>query len=391
MTPYYEDDAVTLYLCGNTRRADRARGRQARSTGSARVVVPTWRILVGDVREKLRELPDGTVQCVVTSPPYWGLRNYGVDGQIGLESSPEEYVETLVGIFRDVRRILKDNGTLWLNLGDSYNGYMANQRASSISANNQHARPVFESGHGRRTKTLKQKNLVGIPWRVALALQADGWYLRCDIIWAKPNHMPESVKDRPTRSHEYVFLLSKRERYYYDADAISEPAVSMAAQIEHEYTGLGLKEYEAAGVQNPSSVKARIIRNARAKHRQTDPQSAGHRIIDNVARARSEGAPHDAPFGITKNCRSVWTIKTQPSPDAHFATFPEALPERCIKAGSRIGDVVADPFCGSGTTGQIAIQLGRSFIGVELKPEYAELATVRIAGAAPLFAVQADS
>jgi DNA modification methylase len=213
---------------------------------------------------------------------------------------------------------------------------------------------------------------------VAFALRADGWYLRSDIIWAKPNPMPESVTDRPTKAHEYIFLMSKRPAYYYDADSIAEPASdAMQQQIERGYGGLGIKDYEAAGVQNPSSVKARIIEGARKK----------------VGETRNDGQqPHSFHTGkgwmsgLTRNSRTVWSIATQPYPDAHFATFPEAIPERCIKAGSKVGDVVLDPFTGSGTTGAVALRLGREFVGVELNPAYAELARTRIGGAAPLFA-----
>ena len=370
-------------------------------------VVPTWRLLVGDVRDQLASLPDASMQCVVTSPPYWGLRDYGMPAQIGLEPTPDAFVAAMVAVFSDAWRVLADDGVLWLNLGDSY---------SRMQPDNvpQTKNPVVQPPSMRdRIVDLPPKNLVGIPWRVAFALQADGWYLRADVIWSKPNPMPESIKDRPTKAHEYLFLLSKSERYFYDADAIAEPAsLAMQQQIEQGYDGLGIKDYEAAGVQNPSIVKQRIIANARrkneqtgdrrkvgfndrwdakeaeyaGKHAQQDPQAAGRRILKNVAAARAAGGDHDSPFGVTRNARSVWTIPTQPYPDAHFATFPEALPERCIKAGSRLGDTVLDPFCGSGTTGQVAIQLGRSFIGIELNPQYAELARKRIGNAAPLFA-----
>jgi DNA modification methylase len=466
-----------------------------------------WQVLVGDVREQLDLLPDASVQCVCTSPPYWGLRDYGVAGQIGLEPTPDAYVQAIVEVFQSVRRVLKDDGVCWVNLGDSYN-----------SATTADRRPSQTAEHGYFTNInkrvdfpgLKAKDLCGIPWRVAFALQADGWYLRSDIIWAKKNCMPESVTDRPTKAHEYIFLLSKCEQYYFDADAIAEPvAPSTLRQAETLYEGKATKDYAAAGAQDPSAVKARIVAKmnsaparARAKHRQSDPQSAGHRIVDNVAAARAMGNPHDNPFGLTRNVRSVWHLPTQPYPDAHFATFPEAIPERCIKAGSRgpgkrcdcdeiietptgsgpiddpslvtgfnrprrpdegtrpitrreqreydeqmrqspyraemataagqafahyirtdksgarplpdrllcewlargwlvpptpcdcpiePGDLVLDPFCGSGTTGQVAVQLGRSFIGIELNPAYAELARTRIGGAAPLFASEAKA
>ena len=226
---------------------------------------------------------------------------------------------------------------------------------------------------------MKPKDLVGIPWRVAFALQADGWYLRSDIIWAKPNPMPESVTDRPTKAHEYIFLLTKRERYFYDADAIREQyAECTLREIKQAYHGQGRKNYEDSGVQNPSDVKRRIIESVRNRR---DPGG-----FDGPRDAGMTSGRAGVTSIVGRNARTVWTITTQPYPDAHFATFPEALPERCIKAGSRLGDTILDPFCGSGTTGQVAIRLGRSFIGIELNPTYAELARKRISGAAPLFA-----
>jgi DNA modification methylase len=323
-------------------------------------------------------------------------------------------------VFTDVWRILTDDGVLWLNLGDSYaaggrggdSGRSGLQGSTTSQDESKRARmPRGDISH-KSAPGIKVKCLVGVPWMVAFALRDAGWYLRADVIWSKPNPMPESTKDRPTKSHEYIFLFSKSRRYYYDAGAIAESAsLAMQAQMEQGYDGLdmGLKDYAGAGVQNPSSVKARIIANARRKNKRTgdrrkvgfndrwdateaeyhgkhseqDPQAAGRRILKNVAAARAAGGDHDSPFGVTRNARSVWSIPTQPYPDAHFATFSEALPERCIKAGSRLGDMVLDPFCGSG---QVAIQLGRSFVGIELNPTYAELARKRIGSAAPLFA-----
>ncbi len=299
-------------------------------------------VLIGDCHEVLGGLE--SAQCVVTSPPYWGLRDYGVDGQLGLEATPDEYVAKMVDVFREVRRVLRKDGTLWLNLGDSYNGYMANQRATSISANNQHARPVFESGHGRRTESLKPKDLVGIPWRVAFALQADGWWLRSDIIWHKPNPMPESVTDRPTKSHEYLFLFAKSDRYYYDATAIAEPSINAGKSVS-----LGEKSL-SRGQANGANVAA------------SGNGKATHVVV--------------TPF---RNKRDVWTIATRPYKGAHFATFPPKLVEPCILAGSRPGDTILDPFCGSGTTGAVAVELGRNFVGIELNPDYASLAEARIA------------
>jgi DNA modification methylase len=274
----------------------------------------TARVLVGDVRTRLAELPDGSVQTCVTSPPYWGLRDYGQGEQIGLEPTPEDYVAQIVDVFREVRRVLADDGTLWLNLGDSY-------------------------GPG--------KQLMGIPWRVALALQADEWVLRQDIIWHKPNPMPESVTDRCTKAHEYVFLFSKSPKYHYDRTAIWHPAKS--AGKRGGFTG-----YQAIA----ANVKP------------SGNQVAG--VGKNYIR------PHFT------NRRSVWSIATKPFRGAHFAVMPEALVEPCVLAGSSPDDLVLDPFAGSGTVGVVALRHGRDFIGVELNPEYAAIAEARIAGDAPL-------
>lgn len=302
----------------------------------------TVRILTGDCREVLRTLADGPVQCCVTSPPYYGLRDYGVDGQIGLEQTPDAFVAELVAVFREVRRVLRGDGTLWLNIGDSYNaagrtgqgtrvGFkQGTNRASAAGADQ--CRPSVDS--------LKPKDLIGIPWRVAFALQADGWYLRQDIIWSKPNPMPESVRDRCTKAHEYLFLLSKSERYYFDSEAMKEPAVT-AGQVP-----------------------------------------GGNRKID--ASRKNAGLDMSKPVAETRNKRSVWTVPTQPFRDAHFATFPPALIEPCILAGSRPGDTILDPFAGAGTTGLVADRLQRDAILVELNPQYAEMARRRIHGDAPL-------
>lgn len=271
-------------------------------------------ILIGDVREQLKTIADNSVNCVITSPPYWGLRDYGNEKQIGLEQTSQEYVNSMVGIFTEVKRVLCDDGTLWLNLGDSYANNVKN------SDNN-----------------LKTKDLVGIPWRVAFALQADGWYLRQDIIWAKPNPMPESVKDRCTKSHEYIFMFSKSEKYYYDNEAIKEPVVSSTEG--HQFGG---KKYN-------------------------DPNNP----------------VYDSPGSIYKsngkrNKRDVWTIPTQPFIGAHFAVMPEAVVEPCVLAGCPENGTVLDPFFGSGTTGFIASKHNRKYIGIELNPEYAKIAEQRI-------------
>jgi DNA modification methylase len=366
-------------------------------------------ILTGDVFDMLATLRDQSVQCVVTSPPYWGLRDYGIEGQIGLERTPDEYVETMTRVFREVRRVLRDDGVLWLNIGDSYNG----------SAPNRTGQHGYEDGRTNRTDRfstggvpgLKPKDLCGIPWRVAFALQADGWYLRSDIIWHKPNPMPESVTDRPTKAHEYVFLMTKNARYFYDADAVRE-------------TNPRAGEVWPSGGANKSLSANDADRN-----------DWGRMITQN-------------PNG--RNARTVWTIPTQGFPEAHFATFPTALPERCIRAGTsewgccaecgapwarvverakapgvassdvdrygtgdagvhrkvggqyqkwldvnppqttgwqptcthdaaRVPCNVLDPFAGSGTTLAVARGLGRNAIGIEINPEYVKLIEKRCA------------
>jgi DNA modification methylase len=315
-----------------------------------------YRLMVGDVRERLRELPAASVQCCVTSPPYWGLRDYGVEGQIGLERTPEEYVTNMVAVFREVRRVLREDGTLWLNLGDCYasGGPRATGR-NDTDREKPGGRGGSFRGGGRIdvdcTDGLKPKDLVGIPWRVAFALQADGWWLRSDIVWSKPNPMPESVTDRPTKAHEYVFLLTKSERYFYDADAVREAEVR---QWSGEKNGQVWTSGEAEGV---------------VLGRATDPNC---------------GLVGSGSHPAGRNRRSVWTIATQPYSGAHFATFPEALVEPCILAGSSVGDVVLDPFFGSGTVGVVALKRGREAWGIELNPKYAQLARDRIEGDAPL-------
>lgn len=304
------------------------------------------RILTGDCRDMLKTLPEQSVHCCVTSPPYFGLRDYGVDGQIGMEPTPDEFVAELVAVFREVRRVLRDDGTLWLNLGDSY----ANDGKWGGSSGGKHVAALHGDtgvGRGKRETGMKPKDLIGIPWRVAFALQADGWWLRQDIIWHKPNPMPESVTDRCTKAHEYVFLLSKSERYHFDAQAIAEPSA---------YPGDNRAE-------RPDTRKA------------VDPM-----CMDGGSRART-----GKPTGDTRNKRSVWTITTKPFAEAHFATMAPDLAETCIKAGCPDGGTVLDPFGSAGTTGLVADRLGRNALLIELNPEYAEIAHRRLAGDAPLF------
>lgn len=297
---------------------------------------------VGDCRALLAQLPEACVQTCVTSPPYWGLRDYGHAGQLGLEATPELYVAAMVDVFRGVRRALRDDGTLWLNLGDSYasgpSGGTGQQSTSTLGGSKESQAEFRKSTkHKRIPDGLKHKDLVGIPWMVAFALRADGWYLRSDIIWHKPNPMPESVRDRPTKAHEYIFLLSKSGTYLYDANAASERA-----------TWRGQKR-------NKTGPVAAAMPGA--------PTHKGLRALD-------------ANPPATRNQRSVWTVATQPYAGAHFATFPPRLIEPCILAGSRPGDVVLDPFFGSGTTGMVAQQHGRRYIGFDLG--YEDLAAERL-------------
>lgn len=326
------------------------------------------KILQGDWVEQLRALPEGSVHCCVTSPPYWGLRDYGVDGQLGLEKTPDEYIAKLVAGFSEVKRVLRDDGTLWLNLGDSYAAQRggtdmpAETLAGGISGQgNEIAKRGRGTGYRAHRNAallgLKHKDLVGVPWSVAFALRADGWYLRSDIIWSKPNPMPESVTDRPTKAHEYIFLLSKSRDYYYDADAIAEPIKS---------------DHFRGPAEHPDKVSTNG-NSGLGKWASQTKQSAQRRIIENVAKARAAGADHDNPFGTTRNKRTVWTVPTAPYGEAHFATFPPDLIKPCILAGCQVGGIVLDPFGGSGTTGQVALELGRSAILIELNPEYIKL------------------
>jgi site-specific DNA-methyltransferase (cytosine-N4-specific) len=367
------------------------------------------RVLVGDCRTILPTLRAESVDCVVTSPPYWGLRDYGTatweggdpgcdhlpldarrgserrtstlgggvatitaqestrlprvicprcgasrtDAQLGLEPTPEEYVADMVDVFREVRRVLKPTGTVWLNLGDSYNNTAGNQNACNERRDGtSDAKQRLAEGRGPRrrlpTTGLKPKDLVGIPWRVAFALQADGWYLRSDIIWAKPNPMPESVTDRPTKAHEYIFLLTKSARYYYDADAIAEPAINAGKVVSLGPKSLSKAQATGSGI--------------------TYAEAGGNAMADSVTVAAG------------RNRRTVWTVATQPYAEAHFATFPEALVVPCILAGCPQDGVVLDPFLGSGTVAMVASGHGRDWIGIELSPTYADLARERIGG-----------
>jgi site-specific DNA-methyltransferase (cytosine-N4-specific) len=303
--PYYQDDLVTL--------------------------------LLGDALEQLRTLPDGSVDCIVTSPPYFGLRDYGTSGQYGLESTPAAYVETMRALFSEARRVLADDGTLWLNLGDSYvcSPKGTESKNNSLNGRSNHLTTPAGSG-GKNGGGLAAKQLIGIPWRVAFALQDDGWILRNEIIWHKPNAMPESVRDRLSSRHEHLFLLTKSARYAFDLDPIREPH---------------------AAPERKSG--ARAFRARDLNHERTATGAYG------------------GPDARGRNPGDVWSIATRPFPAAHFATFPIDLPLRCINAGCKPGGTVLDPFSGSGTTGAAARQLGRKYVGIDLNPAYHELAKER--------------
>jgi DNA modification methylase len=303
------------------------------------------RVLVGDAVSRLAELPDGSVRTCVTSPPYWGLRDYGNDGQLGLEPTPQEFVENLCKVFDEVWRVLADDGTLWVNLGDSYfphGGSRGNKTPAgdTLRGRDNEYQPAPKLSPG--DANLKQKDLVGVPWRFAFAMQDRGWYLRQDIIWAKPNPMPESVTDRCTKSHEYIFLLTKNPRYYFDNEAIKEPAI----WSDDKRKGNGRHTYDGKRSENDGLIQQSFV-----------------------------------TINDTKNKRSVWTVNTKGYKEAHFAVYPPELITPCVLAGSAEGDTVLDPFSGSGTTGEVALTHGRNYVGVELNPEYAALSEKRITNA----------
>jgi len=336
-------------------------------------------IRIGDSRELLRAMPAGSVNCCVTSPPYFGLRDYGVEGQMGLEQTPDEYVAGMVALFAEVRRVLRDDGTLWLNLGDSYwsstatQGRNENKSVGAISPGGVGDKLLCGSTTYKRSAPgLKPKDLIGIPWRVAFALQADGWYLRQDIIWSKPNPMPESVRDRCTKAHEYIFLFSKSPRYHFDAEAIKEPvAPSSIARLSQPNLESQEGSYRVPGKTNgPMKAVGRGGKNAF--------RGQGH-MRDGGGPANRDGRDmKDIGTADTRNKRSVWTVTTKPFKGAHFATFPPDLIEPCILAGCPPEGTVLDPFGGAGTTGLVAQAHGRSAILLELNPEYAAMARQRI-------------
>ena len=371
------------------------------------------KVYLGNSLEVIKTFPDESVDCVVTSPPYYGLRDYGtgtwiggdpncdhedarkktrfdyaidekqstskgtdmkiyekvcpicgavrVDEQIGLEETPEEYIERLVSLFREIRRVLKKDGTCWVNLGDSYSGNCS-RTSKGRAGMGAEREGVFKKGG-----VLPSKNLIGIPWRFAFAMQNDGWILRQDIIWAKPNPMPESVTDRCTKSHEYIFLFSKSEKYYFDYEAIQEPA-NTQKEINPKFGGTKYGNNDDKHFQTYSGNEWK----PKTKNCQYDGQRPNTMHL-----RREEGLP-DEEY-VVRNKRDVWSVNVRPNNEAHFATYPQMLIQPCILAGSPQGGVVLDPFMGSGTTGIVARKLGRKYVGIELNPEYQKMAERRIA------------
>lgn len=339
----------------------------------------TVQLITGDCRDVLATLPDASVQCCVTSPPYFGLRDYGVSGQLGLESTLAEYIAGMVSVFREVWRVLKDDGVLWLNIGDSYCSHDPGGKRDGEFLNPGGRQSDASKGARNRAGTfargqmgLKQKDLMMVPARLAIALQDDGWWLRSDIIWHKPNPMPESVRDRPTSAHEHIFLLTKSSRYYYCAEAIKTEATSITTKMPDGWdTGPG--------------GHGSFHRGGREKGQRTDKQR-GHSRRHDGFNDRWDAMPKDEQQANGANARNVWSIATHPFSQAHFATFPPEIPRRCILAGSREGDTILDPFSGAGTTLMVADRLCRNAIGIEINPDYADMARKRIVNDAPLFA-----
>lgn len=320
-------------------------------------------VITGDALQSLKTLPAESVQCCVTSPPYWGLRDYGHAGQLGLEKTPEEYVAKMVAVFWEVRRVLRGDGTCWINLGDSYCSIGHKKSHSGFGTTGlgggraQEHTPLRKENNASSCGA-KHKDLVGIPWMVAFALRADGWYLRQDIIWSKPNPMPESVTDRCTKAHEYIFLLTKSARYHYDAEAIKEPA--------SEQNWEKRKDQDCENQSSHPTAERNGIRSRPDKQRGHGRRHAGFND-------RWDAMERAEQCSGERNKRDVWTVATAPYPDAHFATYPPALIKPCILAGTKPGDTVLDPFAGSGTTGMVALELGRKALLIELNADYVEL------------------
>lgn len=377
----------------------------------------------GDALGILRTMPEASIQCCITSPPYWGLRDYGtaswsggiqdcdhvqrhglqgktgqradrgytgqipykgecgkcgamrVDQQIGLEETPALFVAKMVEVFAEVRRVLRDDGTLWLNLGDSYNSHPGQRTVHDKVGTKQLTNRGSNETASRKCPDFKAKDLIGIPWRVAIALQADGWWLRSDIIWHKPNPMPESVTDRPTRSHEHIFLLAKSERYYYDYESVLEPAAYLGpngAQKSPYAQGFGRRSEEEEG--------GRRLKRSREISK----------VHGNLPGRSDNGNACNKPDQVARNLRDVWRVQTEPFPEAHFATFPPKLIEPCVIAGCPVGGTILDPFSGAGTTGLVAKKHGRQFVGIELNPDYVAMAEKRLSQEVLQFTEPAD-
>lgn len=363
-------------------------------------------IHLGDCLDVLNTLPDNSIDCCVTSPPYYALRDYGIEGQLGLENTPEEYIAKMTEVFMEVYRVLKTEGTLWLNIGDSYNGYKGNAKSQyndSKFVGGHGGHPTRPSGYGLECKDLKPKDLIGIPWMLAFSLRSAGWYLRQDIIWAKNNPMPESVTDRCTKSHEYIFLLSKSQKYYFDHEAIQEPAVSsddLKRRIKN-----GVEEWKTDKAKDTYAVSGTGRSRTELYSKKKMPKFGGNKYGENedthfstysgnemqpktkncqydgqepnsMHLRREEGLPDEEYY--VRNKRDVWQVNVKPCKEAHFATYPPDLVRPCILAGCPVGGVVLDPFMGSGTTALVAKGIGRDYIGIELNPEYKAIAERRL-------------
>ncbi len=342
------------------------------------------KIHIGDSLSVLKQLPSSSIDCCVTSPPYYGLRDYGVDGQIGLEETPDEFVHKLVLVFKEVRRVLKPEGTLWMNLGDSYTGYKANTGDTDFAGFSN--RPTHKKGW--QYGNLKPKDLIGIPWMVAFALRNAGWYLRQDIIWHKPNPMPESVTDRCTKSHEYIFLLSKGQKYFYDCNSIRTPVKDSTVQRMMQQIENQKGSNRVPGKTNGTMKAVGPGRNPAPHDNKGGNQGSANGIKaythrgDGDKKLTGHSGNFDAHGNLIgdgmANKKSVWTVTTKPFKEAHFATFPEDLIVDCIKAGCPEGGIVLDPFMGAGTTALVSRKLNRNYIGIELNPEYAKIAEKRL-------------
>lgn len=337
---------------------------------------PNIEILNADCRIALDLMPAESVDCVVTSPPYWGLRDYGVPGQLGLEASLGEHLEVLVAVFREVRRVLKKTGTCWVNYGDAYASAPNGRSAADTKATGNDDRTFRDKPISTVGGFLKPKDRMLLPARLAIALQKDGWWLRDEIIWHKPNPMPSSVKDRTTPAHEMIYMFSKAPRYFYDQEAIrNPPSEALLQQVMDGYAGSDTKDYDAAGAQSASSTKARIIAGARKKI----DKRRGHSRLHAGFNDRWDAMTKAEQQALGSNKRSVWTVPPKPFAQAHFATFPPDLIKPCILAGCPSGGLVLDPFFGAGTTGLVAQQLGCNCIGIELSADYTAIARARIA------------